>query len=59
MKTQLRMYTVKYSLLALSSGTPAGEGLYLTVYCLSRPYMNTVQYIILKDGILQLNSFNI
>ena len=59
MKTQLRMYTVKYSLLALSSGTPAGEGLYLTVYCSSHPYMNTVQYIILKDGILQLNSFNI
>ena len=41
---------------ASPSGTHSGKGVYLTVYPSSRPNTDTVQYIIINNGILKLNS---
>ena len=42
--------TVHYNL--VPSGTPSGEGQNLTVYPLSRPYMDTVHYYLVQHIIL-------
>ena len=49
-------YMVKYN--PSPSGTPSGKGLYLTIYALSRPNTDTVQFEY-KYLFQALNIFNI